>query len=123
MANEGTSRTGMAFIAQMILGGVMFFVFFATLFNGLDQWIVVTAVTGLGLNFVTSLLLAKRSIRDGALAAVVYAGPALLFAAFSLGDAVFLGRPEPFVFWFLGALAATGAGMLGALARVFRDAR
>ncbi len=114
--------TGGPLAVQAILGLVTFFVFFSALFNGLDRLAVTAAVVGLVVNLLVSALAARRSPVNGAIAAVVFAGPALLPMALSLGDLLVLGKVGPLLFWFSVAVAAATSGLLGVLLVCWRSA-
>ena len=100
-------------LSQFLLGLVAFFFFFAAMFNGLDLLMAIAAIGGLALNFLVSLLLARKHVRNGKAAALAFAAPALLFSLFALGDAFAYGKLAPFLFWFSGGLVALASGLLG----------
>ncbi len=106
---------GAVLFLQLVLGTAAFFSFFAAMFNGLEEMMLVVAVTGLAVNMAVSALVARKGVRSGVLAAVAFAGPALLFSLFSLGDALALGNPAPFLFWFGAAVVSIVTGLLGVL--------
>ncbi len=108
-------------IVQFVLGLVAFFVFFSALFNGLDRLALAAASIGLLVNLLVSALIAKRRLVDGAIAAVVFAGPALLPAALSLGDLLVYGKVGPLLFWLSVALATAASGLLGVLLAWWRS--
>lgn len=98
---------------QFTAGLLAFFLFFAGLFNGLDQLAHAAAAGGLLYNVVASALVARRGLQRGVIAAAAFAGPAGAFAAFSLGDLLMAGNVKPFLFWAPVALVAAAAGLLG----------
>ena len=98
---------------QFILGSMVFFTFFAAMFNGLDRLVLLTALVGLTINMAVSALAARKSARSGINAAIAFGGPAILFSIFSIGDALAYGKIQPFLFWFGSAVAAVSSGLLG----------
>ncbi len=107
--------SGVVLSLQFVLGLTAFFSFFGAMFNGLDQLMVTAAVIGLAINLIVSALAARKGIIGGVLAAVVFGSPALLFSVFSLGDAIVLGKPGPFLFWSSAAIVSIVSGLLGVL--------
>jgi hypothetical protein len=105
-------------ILQIAAGTIAFFVFFAGLFNGLEDTAYAAAAAGLTFNFCVSGWVARRDRQRGLLAALLFAAPAGAFALFAIGDLLASGKAEPFLFWSAVALAGAGAGLLGALASI-----
>ena len=98
---------------QFALGAASFFCFFAAMFNGLTDLMYLAAGLGLAVNLAVSLLVGRNNLKGGAVSALAFAGPAMAFALFSLGDFFAYGKSAPVLFWSSAALATAASGLLG----------
>nr|MBI3613754.1 hypothetical protein [Nitrospirota bacterium] len=98
---------------QFALGAASFFCFFSAMFNGLTDLMYLAAGIGLTVNLAVSLLVGRKNLKGGAIAAVAFAGPALAFALFSLGDFFAYGKAAPFLFWSSAAFVTAASGLMG----------
>lgn len=101
-------------IVQLIIGAAALFVICTAMLNALDQLIMVTALSGVLLNLLISIQVARRDLLAGLFAALAFGGPALLLALLNLGDALAEGSAKPFLFWILVTIMAITPGMAGA---------
>ena len=100
-------------IIQIILGIFAFFLFFAGIFNGHTQYVILVGAVSLLATLVISYYAGRQSKSTGIKAALGFASPALLFAILSVGDALSAGKFEPLMFWSAAGVSAFVAGLLG----------
>lgn len=112
--NSTENKTNSRFLAiHLAIGIVLFFIFFAAIFNGLDHLIYISGAAVLITNALVSYFISRKNKADGIKAALIFASPALLLTALSIGDAVANGNIKAFLFWSSYAVVSAIAGLVG----------
>lgn len=97
----------------LVLGVIFFFLFFASMFNGLTESMIWWGSLGALANFAVSAFIARKDLKTAIRAAVAFGSPPLLLAILGIGDLLTWHKPLAVFFWMLVSGAAMVSGLIG----------